>query len=347
MQLALLLFQLILPMMPIEEEALEIYKSTIHFDSLNIANWSRDIFQAWHDGGITGVSCTCGLWEWLRGSLANVVQWKEWFEEHSDLIVQAHSVKDIRAPKASGRTAVLLSWQNTAGIEDQLPYLRVFRDLGVRKMQLTYNTQNYSGAGYKLRGSGLTRFGREVVEQMAKLGIVCDLSHVGPQITEDAINYAPVGKPPCFSHVLSGGLKDHPRNKSDALFKLLGSKGGFVGLSQFGPHMAKGNKSTVDDYVDALDYVIGLIGVDLVGIGSDASEGHGRPSDFMAWCNKHKGYARQLTPWGSQHVVKPLGILADRPQLAVAMARKGWEKAKIEKVLGENWLRYLENIIGE
>ncbi len=95
---------------------------------------------------------------------------------------------------------------------------------------------------------------------MAKLGIVVDLSHVGPKTTEDAIEYSPAGKPPCFSHILPCGLKEHPRNKSDRLIKLVGSKGGFVGLSQFGPHMEKGNESAIDDYVDALDYVIGLIG---------------------------------------------------------------------------------------
>ncbi|CAK7207514.1 hypothetical protein SEUCBS139899_010324 [Sporothrix eucalyptigena] len=331
-----------------ESEARALYASTIHFDGLNICNFSRDIFEAWHTGGIDGVSVTCGLWEGFRGSIANVVQWKKWFEEHSDLIVQAHSVADIRAAKIAGKTAVLLSWQNTAGIEDQLDYLRVFRDLGVRKMQLTYNTQNYSGAGYtELKDSGLTGFGREVVDEMAKLGMVVDLSHVGPQTTRDTIEYAPAGKPPCFSHILPGGLKDHPRNKSDDLIKLLGSKGGFVGLSQFGPHMEKGNDSTIDDYVAAVDYVISLIGEDLVGIGSDSSEGHGRPSEFMAWCNKDKGYARQLTPWGSQKVVKPLGPLAERAELAAAMARAGWSEEKMIKVLGENWLRYLAKIFGE
>ncbi|KAK8047152.1 hypothetical protein PG996_015216 [Apiospora saccharicola] len=333
--------------MVIETEAREIYASSIHFDGLNICNWSRDIFEAWHKGGIKGVSCTCGLWAGLRGSLANVVQWKRWFEEHADLIVQAHSAADIRAAKEVGKTAVLLSWQNTAGIEDRLNYQRVFRDLGVRKMQLTYNTQNYSGAGYtELNDSGLTGFGREVVTEMARLGMVLDLSHVGPKTSEDSILFAPEGKPPCFSHVLPAGLKEHTRNKSDHLIKLIGSKGGFVGLSQFGPHMAKGNDSTVDDYVDALDYVIGLVGEDLVGIGSDASEGHGTPSEFMAWCNKDKGYARQLTPWGSQKVVKPLGPLADRAELACAMARKGWSEEKRRKVLGLNWLAYLEKLIG-
>ncbi len=142
-----------------EAEARKIHANSIHFDGLNICNWSREIFESWRKGGITGVSCTCGLWEGLRGSLANEVQWKEWFEEHADLIVQANSVADIRKAKKDGKTAVLLSWQNTAGIEDQISYLRVFRDLGVRKMQLTYNTQNYSGAGYtEWNDSGLTGF---------------------------------------------------------------------------------------------------------------------------------------------------------------------------------------------
>jgi membrane dipeptidase len=67
-------------------------------------------------------------------------------------------------------------------------------------------------------------------------------------------------------------MKDHPRNR---IISLLGSKGGFVGLSRLGPHMKEGNESIIDDYVEVLEYVIGLIGEDLVGIGSDGSEGHG------------------------------------------------------------------------
>ena len=320
-----------------------IYQRAIVFDGLNICNWSREIFEQWQRGGITGVSATCGLWEGFRESIANVVQWKKWFEEHSDLILQATSVDDIRRAKREGRTAVLLSWQNTSGIEDKLDYLRVFRDLGVRKMQLTYNTQNYSGAGYvEANDSGLTGFGREVVSEMGKLGIVCDLSHVGPKTSLDVIEYATV--PPCFSHILPAGMKDIKRNKSDALIAELGRRGGIIGLSQFGPFMQKGNDSTIADYVDALDYVIGLAGEDHVGIGSDASQGHARPSEFLEWCNHDKGYARELTPFGHARVVKPLGPLEQRPLLADAMQRAGWSEEKMVKVLGENWLNYLERV---
>ena len=320
-----------------------IYQRAIVFDGLNICNWSREIFEQWQRGGITGVSATCGLWEGFRESIANVVQWKKWFEEHSDLILQATSVDDIRRAKREGRTAVLLSWQNTSGIEDKLDYLRVFRDLGVRKMQLTYNTQNYSGAGYvEANDSGLTGFGREVVSEMGKLGIVCDLSHVGAKTSLDVIEYATV--PPCFSHILPAGMKDIKRNKSDALIAELGRRGGIIGLSQFGPFMQKGNDSTIDDYVAALDYVIELAGEDHVGIGSDASQGHARPSEFLEWCNHDKGYARELTPFGHARVVKPLGPLEQRPLLADAIQRAGWREEKMVKVLGENWLNYLERV---
>lgn len=324
-------------------QAQAIYQRAIVFDGLNICNWSREIFEQWQRGGITGVSATCGLWEGFRESIANVVQWKKWFEEHSDLILQATSVDDIRRAKREGKTAVLLSWQNTSGIEDKLDYLRVFRDLGVRKMQLTYNTQNYSGAGYvEANDSGLTGFGREVVSEMGKLGIVCDLSHVGAKTSLDVIEYATV--PPCFSHILPAGMKDIKRNKSDALIAELGRRGGIIGLSQFGPFMQKGNDSTIDDYVAALDYVIALAGEDHVGIGSDASQGHARPSEFLEWCNHDKGYARELTPFGHAKVVKPLGPLEQRPLLADAMQRAGWSEEKMVKVLGENWLNYLERV---
>lgn len=82
-----------------ESEARDLYASTLHFDGLNICNFSHHIFPAWRAGGIDGVSCMCGLWEGFRASIANVVQWKKLFEEHSDLIMQAHTVADIRKAK--------------------------------------------------------------------------------------------------------------------------------------------------------------------------------------------------------------------------------------------------------
>jgi membrane dipeptidase len=321
------------------------YREALVIDGLNISNWSREVFEAWRQGGFTAVSCTCGLWENFRDSIEQILRWRRWFDEHADLIIQVHTTADILRAKEQGKTGVILSWQNTAGIEDRIDYLQIFASLGVRKMQLTYNTQNYSGAGYsEERDSGLTGFGREVVDEMSRVGIACDLSHVGAQTSADVIAHA--GKPPCFSHILPAGMRAGGRNKSDELIRAVGARGGIVGLSQFGPHMKRGNDSTIDDYVEALDYVIDLIGEDHVAVGSDASEGHARPSPFLEWCNRDKGYARVLTPWGSEKVVKPLGRLADRPALADAMDRAGWSESKMQKVLGQNWFRYFRLVWG-
>jgi membrane dipeptidase len=322
-----------------------VYERAIVFDGLNICRWSREIFEEWREGGITGVSCTCGLWENFRDSIARIIEWNRWFEDNGDLILKVGTTADVLRAKAEGKTGVVLSWQNTAGIEDRIDYLQIFEALGVKIMQLTYNTQNYSGAGYtELNDSGLTGFGREVVDEMGRVGIVCDLSHVGPQTSADVIAYAK--KPPCFSHILPAGLKDVKRNKSDELIRAMGARGGMIGLSQFGPFMQKGNDSTIDDYVRAMEYVIELAGEDNVGVGSDASQGHGRPSEFMAWCNRDKGYARVLTPYGTDKVVKPLGTLAERAKLGDAMVRAGWSEVRMRKVLGENWVRYLRTIWG-
>lgn len=322
-----------------------VYRDAIVIDGLNICNWSSDIFRSWRRGGITAVSTTCGLWENIRESLDRIIEWRGWFEQHADLIVQVHRADDIVRAKSEGRTGVILSWQNTAGIEDRIDYLQIFASLGVRMMQLTYNTQNYSGAGYsETRDSGLTGFGREVVDEMARVGIICDLSHVGDQTSADVIAHSP--KPPCFSHVLPAGMRQGGRNKSDELIRAIAARGGIIGLSQFGPHMKRGNDSTIDDYVEALEYVIDLAGEDHVAVGSDASEGHARPSPFLEWCNRDKGYARVLTPWGSERVVKPLGPLDERPKLADAMERAGWSETRMRKVLGENWLRYYRLVWG-
>ncbi len=111
------------------------------------------------------------------------------------------TLADIHAAKSEQRTGIILGWQNTSPLEDNLEYVEIFKDLGVGVMQLTYNTQNYSGAGYlETRDSGLTGFGYEVLAEMNRVGVLCDLSHVGDRTSADVI--AASQAPVCISHVL-------------------------------------------------------------------------------------------------------------------------------------------------
>ena len=164
-----------------------------------------------------------------------------------------------------------------------------------------------------------------------------DLSHVGPKTSEEAIKASV--KPATYSHCLPAGLKPHPRNKTDDQLKFIVEHGGFVGVTMFPPFLPKGVNSTVDDYVKAIDYMVNLVGVDHVGIGTDFTQGHG--PDFFEWISRDKGYGRRLVELGE--IVNPAGIqtIGEFPNITAAMERAGWDEPKIRKIMGGNWLRVL------
>lgn len=313
-------------------------------DGLVVANFGRAIFEDMRRGGLSAANCTCSIWEGFRATMDNVARWKGWFREHSDLITQVTTSADIARAKREGKTGIILGWQNLTGIEDQIGYLQLFKELGVGIMQIAYNTQNLVGTGcYESRDGGLSDFGHEVIAEMNRLGILCDLSHVGAKTSEDVIKASK--KPVAYTHCLPGALKAHPRNKSDEQLRFIVERGGFVGVTMFPPFLRRGTESTVDDYVEAIEYVIKLCGEDQVGFGTDFTQGYDRK--FFEWITHDKGYARKLTEFGE--IVNPAGIreIKDYPNLTAAMQKRGWKESRIRKVMGENWVRLLKEVWGE
>jgi membrane dipeptidase len=323
------------------------HPSAIVIDGLHTCNWSREIFEELHAGGYTAVNAANILWENFAGGMNEVAAWNRRFTENADLIRPVRTVADIQSAKHQGRTGIIMGWQNISPIEDRLEYLQIFKTLGVGIMQLTYNTQNYAGAGYlEENDSGLTGFGREVVAEMARVGVLCDLSHVGDKTTADTIAFS--SQPVCMSHVLPRALRDVKRNKPDELMQACAAKGGLVGTSFFSPGLAAGNNATLHDVLDAMEYVINLVGEDHVGIGTDYSQGHARPGPWLLYANRDKGTARTLTEFGSAKINKPAGVerVHKLPNLTNAMLARGWSDNTVRKLLGENWLRLLTTVWG-
>lgn len=321
----------------------ELHKNAIIIDGLVISNWSRAVFEDMHRGGITAANCTCCVWEDFRGTMDNVARWKRWFEAHGDILHQVYTSEDIHRAKREDKVGIILGWQNATGIEDRIEYLRVFKELGVGVIQLTYNTQNLVGAGcYESRDSGLSDFGRQVVGEMNRLGILCDLSHVGPKTSEDVIRHSK--KPVVYSHTCPQALKDHPRNKTDEELRFIADHDGLVGVTMFPPFLPRGNQSSLDDYVEVIEHTINVAGEDHVGIGTDFTQGHG--SDFFDWLTRDKGYARRLVEFGE--IINPEGFrrLGEFPNLTAGMQRRGWSESQIRKVMGENWLALFKEVWG-
>jgi len=323
--------------------ASSLHDDLIVFDGLIVSNWSREIFENMREGGLTGANCTCCVWENFTETMRNIADWKGWLDEHDDLLVQAYTTEDIRAAKSSGRTAVVLGFQNVSAFEDQIGYIQLFKELGIGIVQMAYNTQNLVGSGcYESTDAGLSDFGREVVAEMNRVGIMCDLSHVGPKTSEDVI--ATSENPVCYSHIAPASLKDHPRNKSDDQIRAIAEKGGFVGVTMFPPFLPRGTASTVDDYVAAMEHIINVAGEDAVGYGTDFTQGYDRP--FFEWITMDKGYARKLTEFGEIISLEGIGRIGETPNLTAAMERAGWPEGRIRKVMGENWLRVLKEVWG-
>ena len=312
-------------------------------DGLIISNFDRSIFEEMHKGGVTAANCTCCVWENFVDTMRNVARWQGWFQEHADLIRPVRTTQDIRDAKRENKTGIILGWQNLTGIEDQIDRLGLFKGLGVGIMQIAYNTQNLVGTGcYESRDGGLSDFGREVIAEMNRLGILCDLSHVGPKTSEDVILAS--AQPVAYSHCLPAGLKQHPRNKTDEQLRFIVEHGGFVGVTMFPPFLKRGSGATVDDYVEAIEYVMNLCGEGRVGIGTDFTQGYGTP--FFDWITMDKGYGRRLTSFGD--VINPEGLrtIGEFPNLTAAMERRGWSEGRIESVMGENWITLLREVWG-
>lgn len=323
-------------------------QSTLHddaivFDGLIISNWDGDVFADMRRGGLTGANCTCSIWEGFRDTMVNIGQWNRWFDKHGDLIVKARTARDIRQAKKDGKTAIVLGFQNTSAFEDRLEFIEIFKDCGVGVVQMTYNTQNLVGSGcYESTDSGLSDFGHEVVAEMNRVGILCDLSHVGSKTSKDVIEASRM--PVAYSHCLPRGLKEHPRNKTDEELRFIADKGGFIGVTMFTPFLRRGPESGIQDYIEAMEYVINIAGEDCVGIGTDFTQGYG--DEFMEWITRDKGYARQLTEFGTVKFPDGFSTIGDFPNLTQGMEKAGWSEDRIRKVMGENWLRLLENVWG-
>ena len=314
----------------------------LSIDGLVIAKFSRSIFKEMQKGKITAANCTCSVWENFSQTIDNLTIWNDHFERNSDIICNIKKYEDIDKAKADGKVGIILGWQNTSAIENDIKKLQIFYDLGIRIAQLTYNTQNLVGSGcWESNDGGLSDFGKDVVLEMNRLGMIIDLSHVGPKTSSDAIKVS--NSPVTYTHCCPT-LKKHPRNKTDEQLKEIANKGGMIGFASYTPFLPKGSESNIDDCINGMDYLINIVGEDQVGIGTDWVQDH--DISFFQYLQKDKGTGRYVTPSYKSVPPMPYGIskLSQFQNFVPAMERAGWSNNKIEKIIGLNWYLFFKEI---
>ncbi len=327
----------------IPEEAARLHQESLVIDGLN-ASWflERKVLERLHRGGVTGANATIAAWHNPTETLAMLGDVLQLFRDHSDLVLQVKSVADIRRAKEMDRVGLILGFQDTEPLGDNIRLLNVYQAVGVRIIQLTYNFENRVGFGCQApEDQGLKPFGREVVAEMNRLGLLIDLSHCGERTTREAIELSE--KPVAITHANSKATLDHPRNKSDEVIQALAARGGVIGAVAVPAMLTRDFPATLDDYLDAIDYLVQLVGVDHVGLGPDFMEEMPQEVIEKVLVGLPPETMRLLA---SIPPTQGLESVARLPNVTAGLLERGYRPEDVRKILGENWLRLYREVWG-
>ena len=249
-------------------------------DNLQYCNWSRDIFQINHEAKLDAVHATICYHEDFDELQKNIKTWNKHFQDNSDLIFQGKNSQDIDKAKKEKKTAIFYGLQNCSPIEDNIDYVEALKDSGVLFMQLTYNNQSLLATGcYEKRDTGITRMGKEVINEMNRVKMIIDMSHSAELSTLEAIE---ISKDPIVvSHANPLFWHKGLRNKSDDVIKALNDSGGMIGFSLYPHHLKDASSCTLRSFCEMIAETTNIISIKQIGIGSDLCIHH--PDSIVEW----------------------------------------------------------------
>lgn len=286
-----------------------------------------------------------------EASLKSIAAWDTVLADHKDSLVPVRKAADIAAAHAQGKTGVIYGFQNAVQIGERLERIAEFADKGLRVIQLTYNPANMLGDGSMApENRGLTPLGRQVVEGLNAARVMVDLSHSGERTCLDAISASKA--PISINHTGCRALCDLPRNKTDAELRGVADRGGFVGI-YFMPFLTKDGHPGAGDVVAHVEHALNICGEDHVGLGTDGD---------VTGIDDLKAYQAHLEREVADRAAAGIGATGERAdtypfvadlrgvgqfeKLAGLLSARGHGQARIDKILGGNFLRYARDVWG-
>lgn len=268
-----------------------------------------------------------------------------------DFVSKAATPADIEAAKLAGKRCLYLTgngvpltqqWQS---IPDELRYLKVFYQLGIRMMHLTYQRRNMIGDGCAEKANaGLSDFGRAAVKEMNRIGVIPDCAHSGWQTSLEA---AQISEKPCVaSHSVVGEIYPHIRSKPDEVIKAIADSGGFIGICCISRYLR--GSGDISALLDHVDYVVKKFGVDHVAIGTDIAYTSRNYREEMKNASVANLRGRKRTPfrslWPKDDFVTTAAMTeslawTNWPLYTVGLVQRGYSDDEIQKIIGGNVLR--------
>jgi membrane dipeptidase len=303
--------------------------------------------EGWQRSGVTASSVTMGghgspdrAFENAVRDIADMVALTDGLPWMTKILTAAGA----RRAKAQGQAGLILNFQNTSHIGGDLSLLDTFCNLGVRVIQLTYNSRNLAGDGCTERNpAGLSRFGVQLVGKLNDLGILVDTSHCSEPTLLDAIDVSRV--PIAITHAFSSAVYPHDRGKSDQAIRAVAASGGYIGVCAV-PFFVTGDpRPTLDHWARHVEYICELVGAEHVGIGSDW--GHVIPARLRDTIREE-----MKRFWRPEHAVDPTAVIEGYetfdqwPNFTRTLVARGYSDDEIGGLLGGNFLRVFEQAVG-
>jgi membrane dipeptidase len=301
-----------------------------------------EITKLIRESGITALKATlAGATGNFEMAVEDIAYAQQLMEKRADLFLNVRTHADFDRARKEQKLGVIYSFESANMLEDKIDRIEMFRGLGVRVMQLTYNRRTPFGVGC-LDGDtdGLSDLGRKAIAKMNEIGVALDLSHSNTQTTADGI--AASTKPPLITHAGCRAVFMHPRNKEDRELKALADKGGVVGIYML-PYITESPKQPMlDDYMKHLEHALKICGEDHVGVGSDVPFFPVDDSDLEEMkkaTEKRKADGIAAPGEDRPTYIPDMNTPRKMERIADALLKRGHKTGAVEKILGNNFKR--------
>lgn len=294
------------------EKNQELFSNDGHIDIVRLNKFSAPLqfFAIWLDSKYHPIS--------MRQAMKYIEFYYSQLQKNSRVIGHINSFTDVIKNRLENKISALLALEGGEALEGEISAIHTYYRLGVRSITLTWNHRNRLADGVAEEESrgGLTRFGRQVIEEMEELGMLVDVSHLSESGFSDVVKFAK--KPFIASHSNARAICDVPRNLKDNQLLKIAEKGGVVGLNLYSPFIVKYGQGGIDNILSHIQHMLSVMGEDFIALGTDFDGIHSTPKEISG--------------------------VQDMDLLFISIENE-FGKVVAEKIFSENLLRVLKEVL--
>jgi membrane dipeptidase len=297
-----------------------------------------DALELYREAGVDVVSVMAASDLTTTGdALKLIASFRRGLQARPDRYLVVAGLADVYEAKRTGKLAVTFNFEGTEPLDGELSMLRAFCELGVRTVSIAYNRRNRAGGGcHDDPGLGLTEYGRALLREMNELGIIVDATHCSAKTTFDLFELS--SKPVIFSHSVPAGVHAHDRNVTDDQMRACAATGGVIGINGVALLLGDPDAST-EGIVGAIDYAVGIVGPEHVGLGLDYLTD-------QSWLAAFMRERPEMFPAAGGYADSPIRFVnpAQLPAVTASLLQLGYGEDAVRGIVGGNFLRVAEEV---